>query len=192
MRALEARTARRAEGWSVLSALCAEVGALTRLINHRGYLAGFYEARAENARRVSNGDGEGAATWYIIDLRQNYFIVFEALTPKLGLIDPYYASQITRFYTYLKSVSENYRPGAAFHEGLTAAEAVQALDNDIMLLGGVQILGEHIATFRPIKTPRGIVDPHPAVVAAEVEARAGSNAPSAPTHVAYPTTTNPG
>lgn len=107
-----------------------------------------------------------------MDLRQNYFETFEKLTPKLGLIDPYFADRITRFYTYAKAVTENYRADSAFQRGVTAAQAVEAFDNDIMLLQTVHVLGVHISGFRTVTPPPGIIDPFPAIAAAEERARA--------------------
>ena len=174
VRAVEARWSRANEAKSVLTALCAEVEAINRWANHRQFLTNLQHLRAANAALAGQGSGDGPAHWLVLELTQNYFEVFEALAPKLGALDPYFADRITRFYTYAKGVSENYRPDAAIQDGLTAALAVEALDNDIMLLQTVHILGVHISGFRTIVPPKGIIDPFPMIFAAEEQATAAS------------------
>ncbi|WP_309601344.1 hypothetical protein [Sphingomonas sp.] len=171
LRALEANFARNREASAVLSALCAEVEAINRLANHRQFLAGFHQYRELNAKLVAEGKGDGPGHWLVIELKENYFSTFEALNSKLGLLDPYFADRIARFYTYAKAVIENYRAGSPFQEGVTAEAAVEAFDNDILLLQTVHVLGIHIATFREVKPPPGIIDPFPAIAAAEQRAR---------------------
>lgn len=171
IRAWEASRARKCEAASVLSALCAEVEAINRLANHRKFLAGFHETRKINADLVAQGAGESAGRWLILDLSQNYFSTYEALNSKLGLLHPYFSDRISRFYTYTKAVTENYRSGSPFHENVTAAAAVEALDNDILLLHTVHILGIHIASFRKVEPPSGFIDPFPDIALADQEIR---------------------
>ncbi|MDB5678994.1 hypothetical protein [Sphingomonas bacterium] len=171
MRAWESNWARQREAEGVLSALCAEVEAVNRLADHRSFLAGFHQCRAANAELVASGHGDGPGQWLVIDLTHNYFSTYEALNSKLGLLHPYFADRIARFYTYAKAVTENYRVDSPFHANLTASAAVEALDNDIMLLQTVHILGVHIASFRKADAPTGVVDPFPAIAAGDQQTR---------------------
>jgi hypothetical protein len=171
VRAWEASLARRREAEAVLSALCAEVEAINRLANHRQFLAGFHEHRAMNFNLVSSGFGQKPGHWLVIELSENYFSTYDALNSNLGLLHPYFADRITRFYTYAKAVTENYRMSSPFQNGITADLAVQALDNDILLLETMHVLGIHIATFRQVAPPPGIVDPFPVIAGAESEAQ---------------------
>jgi len=142
-----------------LSAICAEVEAINRLANHRQFLAGFLLHRQLNADLVAKGHGNEPAQWLVLELTQNYFATYDALLPKLGLLHPYFNDRITRFYTYAKAVTENYRPNSAWQLNATAAMAVEALDNDITLLQTMHTLGEHIASFRKAAPPGGLIDP---------------------------------
>lgn len=145
----------------------AEIDAINRLARHRQFLASFQTYRASNAQRVASGEGNGPADWLVLELTHNYFAVYDALTPKLGMLNPYYALRISQFYTYARAVTENYRPSSPFQTNLTAEQAVQALDNDIILLDTMHILGDHIASFSEIRVPRGLANPLLAVVATE-------------------------
>ena len=97
----------------------------------------------------------------MIDLKQNYFAVFEAATSKLGLLHPYWADRIVRFYTFLKAVTENYHPQSPFQNGVTAEAAVQVFDSDIMLLHTIIVLGTHIQSARIAVPPEGVLTPFP-------------------------------
>lgn len=159
VRAWEASRNRRLEAEALLSALAAEVEAVTRLIHHRQFIPGMMDTLQSAQLQVAAGNQDDAAAFLVISLKQNYFAVFDASVGKLGLLHPYHADRIVRFYTYARAVQENYDPASPFQAGVTAAAAVEVLQNDLQLLHTVVTLGEHIATFRPAAPPQGVISP---------------------------------
>jgi len=63
-------------------------------------------SRSVDEIRKGTWDGRGI----IIDIRSNYFSVFEALSPKLGQLESQNAAQIVKFYAYCKAVIDGTRP----------------------------------------------------------------------------------
>lgn len=159
IRATEVWWARRKEAEALLSALVAEVEALTRLMNHRRFVDSLTETGKAAALQVQNGRGAEPAIFAVISLKHDYFAVFNASAAKIGILLPYHADRITRFYTYAKAVQENYDPSSPFQTGVTAEAVVGIIENDLFLLHTAMILGNHIATFRKVVPPSGIADP---------------------------------
>lgn len=155
IQALQAKAARKVEAAGVLSALVAEVEALTRLIHHRGFIPGLIAMRDGAAAMVAAGQGEAPVDWLVIPIRHNYIATYDALVEKIGLLEPYYADRITRYYTYAKAAMENYDPDSPFQTSITAAVALTALNNDLMILHTVTVLGNEIAVFRNVTAPTG-------------------------------------
>ena len=71
---------RRRETEAVLTALASEVDSICRLIRHQKYL----EATGEIAAQVAGGTWNGIS--YVIDIRANYFTVYEGLIGQIGLL----------------------------------------------------------------------------------------------------------
>jgi tRNA isopentenyl-2-thiomethyl-A-37 hydroxylase MiaE len=159
VRAWEADRARKRDAESLLAALVAEVEALVRLMDHRKFLEAITACGFEAFELVQAGRAHEPANFLTISLRHNYFVIYEASTSKIGLLHPYMADRIARFYTYVKAVSENYDPTSPFQQGVTAQEVVQIVENDVQLLQTALVLGRHIATFHKMAPPAGIVDP---------------------------------
>lgn len=159
VRAYEAKQARRADAASLLSALCAEVEAVTRLMNHRHFMVALEECHRVAQQQVEDGKGDEPCNFLIVNLTQNYFSVFNASTARLGLLSKYEADRIVRFYTYLKAVKENYEPSSPFMGGIDANTVVAVTLNDMLLLNTVLTLGRLIASFRPVVPPPSIIDP---------------------------------
>ena len=95
---------RKREAEAILTAIASEVDSICRLIEHQGYL----EATQDVANDVSGGLWDGAS--YVIDIRENYFSLYEGLSSKLGLLDPDQVVKIVNFYAYCKSAIDSSRP----------------------------------------------------------------------------------
>lgn len=159
VRAWEADRARKRDADSLLAALVAEVEALVRLMDHRRFLDGIIACGFEAFEMVQAGRAHEPANFLTIYLRHNYFSIFDASTNKMGSLHPYMADRITRFYTYVKAVSENYDPNSPFQQGVTAQQVVEIVESDVQLLQTALVLGRHIATFHNMAPPAGMIDP---------------------------------
>ncbi len=183
VRAMENASARKRDAESLLAALVAEVEALVRLMDHRRFLDGILQCGLDAKAMVEGGRGQEEAGFMTISLKHNYFSVYEASAGKIGTIHPYMADRITRFYTYVKAVNENYDPSSPFQNGLTAEAAVQVVESDLQLLHTALMLGRHIATFHNMAPPPGIIDPFVQHAAQE---------PAMPTDAAQPSLSDQG
>jgi hypothetical protein len=160
VRAGESWWTRRQESAALLSALSAEIEAVTRLINHRQFIPALMEAQGKAHAMINAGHGTEPCDFVVISLKKNYFATYEASLSKIGLLDPYWADRITRFYTFAKAVSENYDPSSPFQEGVSAYDVDQIIGNDLLLLHTVVVIGGHVAQHaRQITPPRGLADP---------------------------------
>jgi hypothetical protein len=159
VRAWESDRARKRDAESLLAALVAEVEALVRLMDHRKFVQDITACGFEAFKMAQAGRGHEQADFLTINLRNNYFTIFEASANKIGLLHPYMADRITRFYTYVKAVSENYGSDSPFQQGVTAQQVVEIVESDVQLLQTALTLGRHIATFHNMAPPAGIVDP---------------------------------
>ena len=102
---------RKREAETILTAIASEVDAICRLIRHRQY------AETVSAIALSIKAGTWDGTSVVIDVRENYFSVFEGLAPKLGMLEPNAASKIVNFYAYCKSLIDSFRvDGLAAHQ----------------------------------------------------------------------------
>jgi len=155
VRAIEAWWARKLDRDALLSALVAEVEACTRLANHRGFLAGMLRVKAAAEEAIAAGKHDEKMSLGQIKLAQDYFSVFNASSGKLGLLRPYHADRIVRFYTLAKAALENFHPESPYQAGVNPAEIVEVCDNDILLMMTVIGLGNEIAGFRTIEPPAG-------------------------------------
>ncbi len=95
----------------------------------------------------------------IIEVRQNYFSVFDASVGKVGLLHPFMADRIARFYTYAKASLENYHPLSVHQREASAAEKFVVASNDLELIGVMMALGNFIASFREATPPKGLSNP---------------------------------
>lgn len=123
---------------SVLVALASEVDAICRLIRHQNYHGEFLEI-AEN---IKSGDFDGSG--FVIDIRENYFSVFEGLTEKLGLIEPHRLSKIVNFYAYCKSVIDSTRVDGPFAGEVDLQYAAGNATSVARLLAAILSLGDEI------------------------------------------------
>lgn len=128
---------RRRETESVLTALAAEVDAICRLLRHRRYL----DVTRESLRYIEKG---GEPNYLSAEIRQNYFAVFDALSPKLGMISPDKAAKIVNFYAYCKSVIDSTLPDSELSKGANPDDLKQNLLEVERLLTAVLLLGDEI------------------------------------------------
>ena len=84
---------------------------------------------------------------YIIDIRSNYFSVFEGLVSDLGLLKPTQACKIVNFYTYCKSAIDSTRPDGPHGLDPNTAEAAQNMVQVALLLNSIVNLGNEITQF---------------------------------------------
>jgi hypothetical protein len=128
---------RKREAESVLTALAAEVDAICRLVRHRRYLVAIREL----LQHVKNG---GEPAYLSIDIRQNYFAVFDALAPKLGMLSPKKAAIIVNFYAYCKSVIDSTHPDGNLSAGARPEDLSLNIVEVERLMTAVLSLGDEI------------------------------------------------
>ena len=132
------RTQRRE---AVLTAICSEVDAICRLIRHQEYLPALIDV----GNKIRGGTWQGES--YVIDIRMNYFSVFEGLSNDLGLLQPCQLCKIVNFYAYCKSVIDSTRPDGPFANAEVTDEHagnMLAVEN---LLKAITNLGDEIVQF---------------------------------------------
>lgn len=150
---MQAYLSRRAAAAVVLGALVAEVEAITRMVNHRRYLH-FHVLQAERCRAlIAEGRGHEMMSGIQVALQQDYFALFNSLGAKIGLLNPYHADRIVRFYVLAKSATENMLQGSPFVEDCSATERLQVVENDMTLIHVLLMLGNEIAGFRKVDGP---------------------------------------
>ena len=138
VQAVMAHFDRKRESESILVAIASEVDSICRLIQHQGYL----EATSKIAQDIDKGMWNGVS--YIIDIRSNYFTVFEGLVSKLGHLKPQQANQIVNFYAYCKSTIDSTRPDGPHALEPNSAEAALNMVSVSLLLRSVLSLGGEI------------------------------------------------
>lgn len=154
-KALQAWHARRQLASATLSALVAEVEGLTRLVRHRNFREGIIDL-ADGARHaVETGLGHEQSPFMQFAMTGDYFVVYKASIDKIGILDPYQADRIVRFYLLAKSLSENYAPTSPWQQGATYQAVLGLASNDLQLIEVLSLLGNEIASFRTIKHPAG-------------------------------------
>jgi hypothetical protein len=128
---------RKREVESVLTALAAEVDAICRLVRHRRYL----EAARELLEHIKAG---GPPVPLSANIQQNYFAVFDALAPKLGLLEPKHAAKIVNFYAYSKSVIDSLLPDGVLSAGASPDDLVLNVIEVERILTAALFLGDEI------------------------------------------------
>jgi hypothetical protein len=127
---------RKREAETILTAIASEVDSICRLIRHQQYLE--HVSAAAQAIRNETWDGKSL----IIDVRENYFSVYEGLAAKLGMLRPCDAAKIVNFYAYCKSLIDSFRidgpTGQSNHDPYVAAGILssEALFTAVLNLGG--------------------------------------------------------
>jgi hypothetical protein len=154
LRMLETHLARRAEAKALLSALVAEVEAVTRLTRHRRYYEIISDLHMKSAQLVTDGKGEEECDTVVASIPDAFFAVYDASLGKIGLLSPYHADRITRFYILARGVAVNYRPDSPLHDAIAREVAATTL-SDLELLRTIDALGREIMGFRRATIPQG-------------------------------------
>ncbi|WP_109354326.1 hypothetical protein [Sphingorhabdus sp. EL138] len=129
---------RRKKSEAVLTAIASEVDSICRLIQHQRYL----EAVGEIAAGVEKGMWNGES--YVIDIRSNYFAVFESLADELGHLKPHQTQKIVNFYAYCKSAIDSTRPDGSHALEPKTEEAAMNMVSVAALLQAILNLGNEI------------------------------------------------
>jgi hypothetical protein len=142
---------RRREAETILTAIAAEVDAICRLIRHRQYA----ETISAIAKSIKNNNWDGSSV--VIDVRENYFSVYEGLAPKLGMLKPDAAAKIVNFYAYCKSLIDSFRVDGPNAQGQNAAAAENILAEEA-LFAAVLNLGDEIVDLPRVSLQEAV--PH--------------------------------
>jgi hypothetical protein len=129
---------RKRQSEAVLTALSSEVDSICRLIRHQGYL----EAVGAIANDIERGMWNG--TSYIIDIRSNYFVVFEGLVHELGHLQPMQCAKIVNFYAYCRSAIDCTRPDGPHAQHPRTQEAAENMASVAVILQTLLQLGDEI------------------------------------------------
>jgi len=134
---------RKQDRRSALVAIASEVDAVCRLVQHQHYL--------ESVEGAIQGclDGTFVGRSLVVDIRADYFTVFNALAPRLGEQEPEHVRDIVRFYAYCKSAIDSLRPDGP-HADPDDIEPDDLLANFVSLralLKAMLTLGDSIRQF---------------------------------------------
>ena len=132
---------RKREAEAVLTAIASEVDSICRLIRHQRYKE--FAQTLVDAIEAGNWDG----STIVIDLRQNYFAVFEGLVGKIGLIKPANAAQIVNFYAYCRSAIDSTYPDGVHALSDQLPEKAENLISLNSLLTAILSLGDEIVAL---------------------------------------------
>ena len=130
---------RRREAESILTGIATEVSSICGLIRIQGYLETF----AEMCRQIEVGMWDGQTA--VIEIRQNYFAVFESLSGKIGQLKPAEVRLIVHFYAYCRSAIDSTRPDGLMAGGVSAEERISQIRHLRMIFDAILNLGEQIS-----------------------------------------------
>jgi len=129
---------RKKKSEAVLTALSSEVDSICRLIRYRGYLE-------DVDRELANIESvDISQLQIIIDIRSNYFSVYEGSVHELGFLKPEQSAKITKFYAYCKSFIDTCRPDGPRLSIKNLDEAKLFLQSEKSLLEAILFLGDTI------------------------------------------------
>lgn len=139
---------RRNEREATLSALVMEVRAICSLMRLRRYLP-----NAEAILHEATDDPEFNAT-IIADLREDYFSVFNALSPKLGLLRPEDGARIVEFYHSCKSIKDSCHPDGVMIDNQDKSLAIENLSQFVALLNNALRVGDQVSQLSTVGQPK--------------------------------------
>lgn len=124
---------------SVHAAIVAEVRALLRIIELRGYVSSAKELRDALQR-----EGPGKCATLQVQIDDGYNKVFKANLENIGLLNSEVATQIVEFYQLIQAVVSDVSPGGLIAEGMGGnkafSEMIAILEEAIVI--GVKIITE--------------------------------------------------
>ena len=141
---------RRREAESILTAIASEVNAICRLIRTQEYK----ETVGAICSQIDSGTWDGRTV--IIEVRQNYFAVFESLSSKIGLLEASDVNQIVHFYAYCRSAIDSTRPDGIMAGDVSADERISQLRHLFLVFDAILSLGDVIS-----KKPRQDISAEP-------------------------------
>lgn len=160
LKAWEAHRERKLQAKAILNALVAEVDTIKRLINAREYIRGVVELANHCRALVEAGSPDTTVALFTIPVSEDYFQAFNSLVGKIGTLHPYHADRLVRFYMLIKAAKEDFSVDSPWQKGgTTAAQALQMLEANLMILRVAYQVGDTIAGFVDRSPPKGIVDP---------------------------------
>ena len=134
---------------ATMVAIASEVDSICRLIELQEFVP--YVTRQVAAIRAGTWDGRGM----VIDIRGNYYSVFEALSPQLGKLRPSMASKVVHFYVSCKSVMDITSPGG----GMATSDNVEFIKENMIraeaLFLRILALGEEIVRTAGLPSEAG-------------------------------------
>ena len=130
---------RRREAESVLTAIASEVNSICRLIRVQGYRETF----GEMCSQIEAGTWDGRTA--IIEVKQNYFAVFESLSSKIGLLKPVDVNHIVHFYAYCRSAIDSTRPDGIMAGEVSTGERVSQIRHLYLVFDAILSLGDAIS-----------------------------------------------
>ena len=133
-------------------AICAEVDALCRLIRVQGYLEGFKKLQDNIAKGIWDG------RTYVIDIRSNYFSIYENLSHNIGLLRPTEVAKIVAFYSYCRSVIDATRPDGAATNTDDLSHKAENVRGIVLVLEALLFLADEIRKFPKNPLPLALRD----------------------------------
>ena len=155
LQVIQQKLAQRAEARAVLSALVADVEALARLIDHRGYLRVLALQAQHCQDLIEDGKGGQIVPPLRMSMNHDYLALFDALSAKIGLLDAYHADRIVRFYALLKAGTEALLSDDDWVMEMDARSRLEIVTNDLQIMTVAMGLAQDIAGFRTIRPPKG-------------------------------------
>jgi hypothetical protein len=123
---------------ATMVAIASEVDSICQLIHHQQFLP--YLSRQVADIRAGKWDGRAM----FIDIRANYYSVFEALSPQLGKLKPDMAAKVVHFYASCKSVMDITRPDGRMGPGADPEFVKENLIRTEILFVGILAMGAEI------------------------------------------------
>lgn len=126
---------------ATLVAIASEVHALCNLIRLQDYLP----ETCEIVKAIDEDKWDGRTI--IIDIRGNYFNVFESLSSSLGMLKPTQLVPIVSFYACCRSAIDCTRPDGPYAAGGSLEERAGNLRSLKTILETILTLGDEITQF---------------------------------------------
>ena len=106
-------------------------------------MQGYLETFAVMCSEIDAGTWDGRTA--IIDVKQNYFAIYESLSSKIGLLKPVDVNQIVHFYAYCRSAIDSTRPDGIMAGEVSAEEMISQIRHLHLVLDAILSLGDAIS-----------------------------------------------
>lgn len=135
---------RKREREAILSALAMEVRSICKLMRLREYLPGAQEILYEMKQNTE------LVQTVIADIREDYFSVFHALSPKLGLLKPSDGASVVEFYSICKSIKDSCYPDGIMVENQNRELAIANIEQLVVLMREALQVGDQICQISKV------------------------------------------